>query len=137
MLNRRFFIVGATAATAVGPQLFQASAETKPVATSSLHFYMADAETHYKPFTGHTITAMRSLDASRFELCTNNVECLGAGMYSINLEANELDAEIVALRFIAPGADPVDLCLCSYESEIASSSCAKISCPTKHLLKLP
>lgn len=57
------------------------------------------------PTAGLTVTAMRSKDGASFASCDNPVAPIGNGFYKINLTANDLNADVVALNFAAFGAD--------------------------------
>ena len=56
------------------------------------------------PKTGAVVAATYSLDGKPFVPCAHPVVEIANGDYKIDLEAAELDGNIVRLKFIAPGA---------------------------------
>jgi hypothetical protein len=70
---------------------------------------MVSSTDHVTPTTGLTVTATRSLDGAAFEACANAVSEIGSGWYKIDLAAADLNANIVALKFTATGADATNL----------------------------
>jgi hypothetical protein len=79
---------------------------TKNVPLLNFTFTLFSASDHVTPITGRTVTAQRSLDGGAFALCANAVAEIGYGVYKINLTANDTNADTLALRFTAAGADP-------------------------------
>lgn len=74
----------------------------KNTALPNFTFVMTDASGN--PKSGLTVTAERSQDGGGFAPCTLGVEEIANGYYSIDLQAGDLDADIVALRFSAANA---------------------------------
>lgn len=71
-------------------------------------FIMFDSTDHVTPKTGLTVTATRQLDGAAFGACANAVSETGTtGFYQITLAAADMNANIVVLKFTAPGADTV------------------------------
>jgi hypothetical protein len=56
------------------------------------------------PTAGLTVTAQRSLDGAAFGACANPVSEVGSGIYTIDLAAADLNANVAALKFTAIGA---------------------------------
>lgn len=71
-------------------------------------FVMTDALTH-APLAALAVTAERSLDGAAFGACANAVSEIGNGWYKITLAAADVNANTVALRFSAVGADDLNL----------------------------
>jgi hypothetical protein len=63
------------------------------------------------PQTGLTVAAQVSLAGVAFVPCTNLVSEIGNGVYTINLAAADVNANIVMLRFSATGANDQDILL--------------------------
>lgn len=76
----------------------------KNTAFTAFSFAMYDG--NGAPKTGLTVTAQRSLDGAAFAACANSPTELASGFYLITLAAADLNADVVGLRFTAPGADP-------------------------------
>jgi hypothetical protein len=74
----------------------------KNVALANFPFVMTVAGV---PTAGLTVTATRSLDGAAFAACANAASSLSAGSYKISLNATDLNADTVQLRFTAAGAD--------------------------------
>lgn len=77
----------------------------KNVARAKFPFFMVDSSDHITPKTGLTITATRSLDGAAFGACANSAVEVASGWYYIDLAAADLNADTVALKFTAAGAD--------------------------------
>ncbi|MDE1839576.1 MAG: hypothetical protein KGH87_06620 [Thaumarchaeota archaeon] len=80
----------------------------KNTALNAFEFLMTDSTNHL-PKTALTVTATRSLDGAAFAACANAVAELANGIYSINLAATDLNANVVTFRFTATGADDLDV----------------------------
>jgi hypothetical protein len=80
---------------------------SKNVAVNNFTFLMTDRYNNPKP--GLTVTATRSLDGVAFAACANSVTEISNGFYKINLAASDLNGNLVALRFTAPGAVDRDI----------------------------
>lgn len=78
----------------------------KNTALANFMFVMLDSADHVTPKTGLTITAERSLDGGAFGACGNAAAEISAGVYKIDLDAADLNADVVTLKFTASGADP-------------------------------
>lgn len=76
----------------------------KNQALNGFTFAMTDSTTHGAK-TGLTVTAERSKDGGAFAACSNSVTEVGNGLYTIDLSATDLNANTVALKFTATGAD--------------------------------
>lgn len=85
------------------------SGVTKNAALSNFTFLMISSVDHTTPATGLTVTAQRSLDGGAFASCANAVSEISNGMYKINLAATDMNANVVALRFSATGAEDRDI----------------------------
>lgn len=83
----------------------------KNTAVSGFTFFMYDSTDHVSAKTGLTVTAQRSLDGAAFASCANSVSEMANGWYKIDLAAGDLNADVVALRFTATGADPTGFTL--------------------------
>lgn len=81
----------------------------KNTALSGFMFYMVDSTDHRTPKTGLTVTAYRALDGGSFAACTNSASEVGSGWYKIDLSSSDLNANTVALRFTATGADQTNM----------------------------
>ena len=81
----------------------------KNVAVSNFTFLLVSATDHATPKTGATVTAQRSLDGAAFANCANAVAEIANGFYKIDLAAADLNADIVALKFTATGADQLSI----------------------------
>ena len=75
----------------------------------NLAFLMRDSSGNAK--TGLTVTAQTCLNAAGFNSCTNSVSEIAFGWYYIVLTAADVNAQSVALRFSASGAQDTDLYL--------------------------
>jgi hypothetical protein len=77
----------------------------KNQAIANFPFLMTDSTDH-NPATGLTVTGARSLDGAAFASGTiANMTEVGNGVYQCDLGAGDLNADTVALRFTATGAD--------------------------------
>lgn len=77
----------------------------KNQAIANFPFLMTDS-TNHNPATGLTVSATRSLDGASFASGTiSNMTEVGNGVYQCDLGAGDLNADTVALRFTASGAD--------------------------------
>lgn len=77
----------------------------KNQALANFPFLMTDS-TNHNPATGLTVTATRSLDGAAFASGTiANMTEVGNGVYQCDLGAGDLNADTIALRFTATGAD--------------------------------
>lgn len=77
----------------------------KNQALNNLAFLMLSSTDHVTPKTGLTVTAQRSLDGAAFGSCANSVTELSNGIYTINLAAGDMNANVITLLFTATGAD--------------------------------
>lgn len=82
----------------------------KNTALNNFSFLMTDS-TNHNPATGLTVTATRSLDGAAFAGCANAVAEVANGWYKINLAATDLNANFVALKFTATGADACNIAI--------------------------
>lgn len=67
-------------------------------------FLMTDMTSH-SPITGLTVHAYRSIDGGSFAFCLNAVSEISNGIYKINLDASDLNGDVITFRFSASGAD--------------------------------
>ena len=81
----------------------------KNVALDNFSFTMISAADHITPKTGLSVTAQISKDGGAFAACTNLVVEKAYGSYKINFTQNEMNADIIELRFTATGADPKNI----------------------------
>lgn len=82
----------------------------KNTALAGFSLAMYDSADGRTPKTGLTVTAQRSLDGAAYANCANAVSEIGTtGRYKIDLAAADLNADVVALKFTASGADPTDV----------------------------
>jgi hypothetical protein len=82
----------------------------KNTAVAGFPFLMTDS-TNHNPATGLTVTAQRSLDGAAFANCANAVVEVSAGWYKLDLAATDLNANTVAFKFTAAGADTANISL--------------------------
>jgi len=83
----------------------------KNQAIANFPFLMTDS-TNHNPATGLTVTGARSLDGAAFASGTiANMTEVGNGVYQCDLGAGDLNADTVALRFTATGADDLVITL--------------------------
>lgn len=74
----------------------------KNTALSNFTFLMVDTDGN--PKTGLTVAAQRSIDGAAFSACANSVSELADGIYKINLDATDLNGDVITLKFVASGA---------------------------------
>lgn len=98
-------ISSATTPQALTQTTIQSQGIRKNVALLNFAFLMLDSGDHVSGKTGLTITAQRSLDGAAFAATANAATEVTNGWYKINLNATDLNADVVALRFTATGAD--------------------------------
>lgn len=80
----------------------------KNQALAAFEFLLTDSTTHL-PVTGKAVTATRSLDGAAFAACANAVTEVGSGIYTINLAAADLNANVVTLHFTAATTDDLNI----------------------------
>lgn len=78
---------------------------TKNTALANFPFFMVDSADHISGKTGLTVTAERRLDNGSFAACANAASEVSDGWYTIDLAATDMNANTVALKFTATGAD--------------------------------
>lgn len=78
----------------------------KNTAVTAFTFVMIDETDHATPLPSLAVTATRSLDGAAFASCANAVSEIGNGVYKINLDTTDMNADVVTLKFAATGADP-------------------------------
>lgn len=76
----------------------------KAVALTKFQFLMTDS-TNHDPATGLTVSGFVSKDGGAYSAITDSVTEVANGMYEVDLSSSEMDANNVALRFTATGAD--------------------------------
>jgi len=74
----------------------------KNTALANFSFPMID--TNGDPATGLTVTAERLIDGTAYAACDNSVTEISDGSYKINLSADDLNGDVVMLKFTATGA---------------------------------
>ena len=80
----------------------------KNKAFNNFSFLMVDV-VNQNPIVGLTVAAQRSIDGASFVSCDNSVIEIGLGFYKINLTANDLNGDVIALTFSSLGADTTAL----------------------------
>jgi len=76
----------------------------KPISNFSV--VLIDSNDHISPKPGLSdITGKVSKDGKGFGLLTNTIYEVGEGIYKVDLTADEMDAEVLVLKFDASGAD--------------------------------
>lgn len=78
----------------------------KGVGLSGFQFFLALTADHFSPGVGKTIVATRSIDGGAFSSCTNAATELGAGWYTINLSASDMNGTTIAFSFVSGSCDP-------------------------------
>lgn len=78
---------------------------TKNVALSNFGFLMVLSSDHITPAAGKTITAEISKDGEAFAACTNPVAEVSNGFYKIDLTQEEMNADLIALKFTEANCD--------------------------------
>ncbi len=81
----------------------------KNTALTNFMFLMITASDDVTPLTGATVTATRSIDGAAFGACANGVTEVGSGWYKINLDAADLNGDVIALRFVASLANATNM----------------------------
>lgn len=82
------------------------SAIKRNTARPNFEFFLASSSDHVSGATGLTVTAMRSIDGGPFASTVNAPVEVGNGVYAIDLDAADLNGEVITLLFTAAGADP-------------------------------
>lgn len=77
----------------------------KNTALPNFTFSMVDSSDHVTPKTGLTITAQRKIDSGALASCANAASEVSGGLYVIDLDAADLNGDIITLKFSASGAD--------------------------------
>ena len=67
-------------------------------------FVMVSSSDGVTPMTGLTVTGSRSLNGGTFESIENSVAEIGSGLYRVDLDEADTDADMIMLRFTASGA---------------------------------
>ena len=78
----------------------------KNTALANFEFQMVDSTDHFSPKTGLTVTAERSIDGAAYGACANSPSEVSDGTYVIDLDASDLNGELITFKFTATGADP-------------------------------
>lgn len=81
------------------------SSVPKNTALSNFGFAMFSSIDHVTPTAGLTVSGYVSADGADFAALTNSVTAIGNGVYKVDLEQTEMNADVVILRFTASGAD--------------------------------
>jgi hypothetical protein len=109
-LYRRDVTTGETITTSSGSVTLTADFRIKKnTALANFPFRMTDSSDHVAPKTGLTVTGQVSKDGAAFGSLTNSVSEISNGWYKVNLAATDLNADTVALKFTATGADQLDI----------------------------
>lgn len=77
----------------------------KNTALANFEFLMIDETDNISPKTGLTVTGQVSIDGAAFSALSNSVSELSNGIYKINLSSDDLNGDVIMLRFSATGAD--------------------------------
>jgi hypothetical protein len=77
----------------------------KNVALANFEFALVQAADHVSAALGQAVTAEVSLDGAAFIACVNAVAEVGSGIYVIDLDAADLNGDVVTLKFSAAAAD--------------------------------
>jgi hypothetical protein len=86
--------------------LTTAAGVKKNTALANFEFFMRDSTDHITGKTGLNTTNERSIDGGAFAACANTETEVSAGVYKINLEATDLNGDIITFKFTGTGADP-------------------------------
>jgi hypothetical protein len=81
----------------------------KNTALAAFPFRMSDSADHVTARTGLSVTGQVSKDGGAFANLTNAVVEIGSGWYKVDLAAADVNADTVALKFTATGADQLDI----------------------------
>jgi len=82
----------------------------KNVALPNFDIVMTDSTTHApKSGLGAGVTATRRQDGGAFGACDNAVAEVASGVYTINLTANDMNANKITLRFTAAASDDLEI----------------------------
>jgi hypothetical protein len=81
------------------------SSVPKNVAFPNFAFTLYSNQDHVTPATGLSVSGYISQDGGAFADLTNAVSAIGSGIYKVNLEQTEMNADVVVIRFTATGAD--------------------------------
>lgn len=96
-------------ASGVGDAVLTADIRVKKnTALAAFPFRMTDSADHISPKTGLTVTCQISKDGGAFAGATNSVTEISNGWYKISFTAGDLNADTIALKFTATGADQLD-----------------------------
>ena len=77
----------------------------KNVALSNFEFLMVLSSDHITPATGKTLTGEISKDGGSFAACSNAATEIANGVYKINLTQDEMNADIITLKFTETNCD--------------------------------
>jgi hypothetical protein len=78
----------------------------KNTALNNFEFFMADSADHVTGKTGLTVAVARSIDGGAFSAATNTPATeVANGIYKINLDAADLNGDIITFKMTAAGAD--------------------------------
>lgn len=77
----------------------------KNTALAGFEFEMIDSSDHFSPKTGLTVTAERSIDGAAYASCANSASEVSDGTYTIDLDASDLNGNLITFKFTATGAD--------------------------------
>jgi len=75
----------------------------KNAALLNFQFEMVDATDFQTPETGISVTATRSIDNAAFAACANSAAELSNGIYAINLDATDMNGDVITFRFTGTG----------------------------------
>lgn len=78
---------------------------TKNTSLTDFPFFMTDSSDHISGKTGLAITATRSIDGGAFAACANAAAEVDNGVYKIDLDASDLNGDVITFMFAASGAD--------------------------------
>lgn len=81
----------------------------KNTALAGFTFAMVSSTDHVTPATGLTVTGIVSKDGGATGALTNAVAEISGGLYKVDFAAGDVNGNVVAMKFTAPGADPLIL----------------------------
>lgn len=91
--------------TSASRSLTQIAGIEKNAALPNFTFLMRLAADHITPAAGIAITSTRRIDAGAFAPCANAAAEVGGGVYSIDLDATDLNGDVVTFSFASATAD--------------------------------
>lgn len=98
--------IGAVGACGIVTAALEGQVIRKNVALTDFEFAMFNSLDNKSPITGRTVTAKRSIDGAAFAAAANSATIaeVGLGVYKIDLDAADLNGDVVTFEFVASGA---------------------------------